>query len=486
MSSKYTIALRMRGWPEARWPRLRKAVRIFLAGGALVAGSGGGDSFGASIDFEGRLLPIFEKKCFECHGDIAEPKGGLRLDGIEMFRKGGEGGPILIPGDPDQSPVLQRTSLAENHEDYMPKEGTGLSALERAFLKKWIEEGADFGAWTGNSAPAGAVAMPDPAADAPEGAVVAMVAPTAPGTSPAVVPSGGTQTVNFQKHVLPLLERKCFECHKAPYQDGGNLRKPKGSLRLDAARGILQGGGDGEVVKAGDAASSSLFTRTNLPPNDDDVMPPEGDGDPLTDTEKKILSTWINEGANFNGWVGNEEGFGAGTSVATPSGPTAADLLAAQVKGASPEALRAVAATGALISQVAVGNPLLRVEYISEESKIGDEQVATIEPLAGNVTELDLSETAISDAGTAMLGKFDKLTYLDLHSTGITDSTIEAIGGLQHLEYLNLYGTKVTDACLPTIFKFKKLKALYLWNTGVTEEGAGKLKEGLRDTKINL
>ena len=476
--------------------RLRRGGRflyVLLTGVVLgVFASGVMNALAVSMDFENRILPLFEKKCFECHGDVEEPKGGLRLDGIEMIKKGGDSGVVFVAGDADNSPILQRTSLADTHEDYMPKEGSGLNALERAFLKRWINDGGDFGEWAGikapEAAPAAPAAMSASTEGAPEGSTVAMVptgtTPT-PGSSPAVVPAATKQSVDFEKHVLPLLQNKCFECHKAPYQDGPRLRKPKGGLRVDAARGILQGGSDGEVVIAGNAQESSLFYRTNLSHDDDDIMPPEEDGDPLSDTEKKILSTWIDEGENFNGWIGNEEGFGAAV-VATPSGPSAADLLAAQVKGASPEALRALSGTGALISQVAIGNPLLRVEYITEESKIGDEQASTIEPLAGNVTELDLSETSIADGGLEMLSKFDKLTYLDLHSTEITDATVQAIGNLQHLEYLNFYGTKVTDACLPTIFKLKKLKALYLWNTGVTEEGAEKLKTGLRDTKINL
>ncbi|MFV1995242.1 MAG: c-type cytochrome domain-containing protein, partial [Verrucomicrobiales bacterium] len=272
-----------------------------------------------------------------------------------------------------------------------------------------------------------------------------------------------------------------------PHQERGRLRKPKGGLRLDAARGILQGGGEGDAVVPGDPEGSLLYVLVGLPHDDDDVMPPDGDGEPLDEAELKIVRTWIEEGATFGGWVGNEKGLASAVAPeASTSEPSAASLLAAQVKGASEEVLTAVAATGALISQVAIGNPLLRVEYISEESKIGDEQVATIAPLAGNVTELDLSETAVSDGGLVMLSDFSKLTYLDLHDTRIGDETIEAMKNLAHLEYLNLYGTNVTDASLPMIAKFRKLKAVYLWKTEISEEGAAKLKKALPDAKINL
>lgn len=466
------------------------------------------------VDFESRILPVLEKKCFECHqaarevnGEMVEPKGGLRLDGAKAILRGGENGEVVKPGDVDGSPLYVRISLSGDHDDFMPKEGDALSALEKAFMKRWIQDGAGFGAWVGNESENAVAVTPPPATatetppatttdSKPEGTEVAMVPkPTTPEpvtpppatTSPATTPPPATAaTVDFERHLLPILRSKCFECHQAPFEDGGRLKKPKGGLRLDAARGIMQGSSDGPVVTAGNPEDSTIYILTSLPQDDDDAMPPKGDGTPLSETELEVLKKWIEEGANFSGWIGNEEGLASEMAPPSSQGPTAADLLAAQVKGASAEALNAVAATGALITQVAIGNPLLRVEYVTGESQIGDPQIAAIGPLAGNVTELDLSETKVTDGGLAMLGKFDKLTYLDLHSTEITDATIGVIKGLNHLEYLNLYETQVTDASLPAIAGMRKLKAVYLWKTGVTEAGAEKLRKALPDAKINM
>ena len=51
--------------------------------------------------------------------------------------------------------------------------------------------------------------------------------------------------VDFEKEVWPILEERCVECHKAPYELNGLLKKPKAGLRLDGAAYIMHGGDEG-------------------------------------------------------------------------------------------------------------------------------------------------------------------------------------------------------------------------------------------------
>ena len=111
--------------------------------------------------------------------------------------------------------------------------------------------------------------------------------------------------VDFEKQVLPIIDAKCMDCHKAPYEDNGRLKKPKAELRLDAAWAILHGSENGKVLKPGDSKGSYLYEVTTLPEDDDMFMPPKGD--PLTAEEKKLLKEWIDEGAKFGGWKGTKE-----------------------------------------------------------------------------------------------------------------------------------------------------------------------------------
>jgi hypothetical protein len=105
--------------------------------------------------FEADVLPILER-CFRCHAapspKLKAPKGGLRLDGAEWIRRGGEGGTVLTPGKPGESPLYLRTVLPPDDPDVMPAKGDPLSAAEAAVLRAWIAAGADFGGWTGAEA----------------------------------------------------------------------------------------------------------------------------------------------------------------------------------------------------------------------------------------------------------------------------------------------------------------------------------------------
>ena len=45
--------------------------------------------------------------------------------------------------------------------------------------------------------------------------------------------------INFRDEVWPILEERCVECHKAPYEKNGVMKEPKAGLRLDGAAYIL-------------------------------------------------------------------------------------------------------------------------------------------------------------------------------------------------------------------------------------------------------
>ena len=61
------------------------------------------------------------------------------------------------------------------------------------------------------------------------------------------LPSHGV--VDFEKQVWPILENRCIECHKAPYEQAGRVKNPKAGLRLDGAAHIMLGSDDGPVIK---------------------------------------------------------------------------------------------------------------------------------------------------------------------------------------------------------------------------------------------
>ncbi len=95
----------------------------------------------AGIDFfERRIRPVLIKECAKCHSAKAqgELKGNLNLDFREGLLTGGDSGPAIVPGKPDESLLIE----ALNYDSFeMPPKGK-LDAKIIADFKKWIEMGA--------------------------------------------------------------------------------------------------------------------------------------------------------------------------------------------------------------------------------------------------------------------------------------------------------------------------------------------------------
>jgi len=89
--------------------------------------------------FEKEVRPLLIKRCYECHSSQAKIlKGGLRLDSRGGWMKGGDSGPAIVPGAPDES-LLVDAIRYETLE--MPPKGK-LANSEIAVLEKWVKMGA--------------------------------------------------------------------------------------------------------------------------------------------------------------------------------------------------------------------------------------------------------------------------------------------------------------------------------------------------------
>ncbi len=95
------------------------------------------------VDFEHQIKPILELDCVRCHGP-EKPKGGLRLDTQGGALKGGDSGPALVPGKPDQSPLYTSTILPADDDKHMPPKGDPLKKDQTELLRVWIEQGAEW------------------------------------------------------------------------------------------------------------------------------------------------------------------------------------------------------------------------------------------------------------------------------------------------------------------------------------------------------
>ena len=113
------------------------------------------------IDFAKDVFPILDRNCTECHratytdenGRKRRPKGRVMLDTLANIKKS-KRGKLFVAKKPDDSIIMESITLPAEDEDRMPppKKGPPLSKTQVDLIKRWIEEGADFGAWTGEAA----------------------------------------------------------------------------------------------------------------------------------------------------------------------------------------------------------------------------------------------------------------------------------------------------------------------------------------------
>ncbi len=91
--------------------------------------------------FETKIRPVLAEHCYACHAaEAKKQKGGLRLDFRAGLRQGGDSGPALVPGKPDESLLIK--AIRYTDEDLkMPPKGK-LPPAVIADLEEWIRMGA--------------------------------------------------------------------------------------------------------------------------------------------------------------------------------------------------------------------------------------------------------------------------------------------------------------------------------------------------------
>jgi hypothetical protein len=101
-----------------------------------------GQQTAPAVDFAAEVQPIFKTSCYACHSGL-QPQAGLRLDVRSMALKGGNGGPVILPGNSTDSPLIHRVSGLGGLRP-MPLTGTPLTSGQIAILTRWIDQGAQW------------------------------------------------------------------------------------------------------------------------------------------------------------------------------------------------------------------------------------------------------------------------------------------------------------------------------------------------------
>jgi cytochrome c553 len=217
---------------------------LFLA--LTAAGAGPPREKAPAPSFAADIQPLFQAKCLRCHGQKVR-RAGLDLRTLAGALQGGESGPAVVPGKPDESPLYEKV-----HTGAMPPgKKDRLAEAEVETIRRWIAAGARSG--------------PGEAANTWAGA-----APT-------------------QHDVLPILLRRCTACHGRHRQEGG--------LDLRTKSAMLRGGKSGPAIVPGRPEASPLIKKVRV-----GEMPPrtrlvEASVKPAEPAEVEILARWIAAGA---------------------------------------------------------------------------------------------------------------------------------------------------------------------------------------------
>ena len=83
--------------------------------------------------FDEKIKPLFQRHCVECHG-LAETEAGLNLSEFRKVRLGGQSGPPIIWGKPEESLLIEMIVGGE-----MPPNGNGLNLNDVSTIKQWIQ-----------------------------------------------------------------------------------------------------------------------------------------------------------------------------------------------------------------------------------------------------------------------------------------------------------------------------------------------------------
>jgi mono/diheme cytochrome c family protein len=195
------------------------------------------DSKSSTRDQAARLL---QAKCVRCHVGPS-PKAGLDLSTFAGALKGSESGPVIVPGKPDDSLLVQKIRAGK----MPPIKNERLTDAEVRIVEQWVSTAAN-----------------------------------SESTAPAAI---------TQHDVIPIMLRHCTVCH--------GLRRQEAKLDLHDKASMLRGGKSGSAIVPGKPEQSLLIKKLRaglMPPNSRLV---EASVKPVEPSEIETLVRWIAAGA---------------------------------------------------------------------------------------------------------------------------------------------------------------------------------------------
>ena len=99
-------------------------------------------------------------------------------------------------------------------------------------------------------------------------------------------------TLTYVKDIKPIFEKHCNGCH--------GEKKAKGALRLDLKEHVYGGDDDDEYAVVPGKPDKSMAYTLAVTTDEDDLMPPAEEDNPLSKEQIATLKTWIEQGAAWD------------------------------------------------------------------------------------------------------------------------------------------------------------------------------------------
>ena len=115
--------------------------------GLLVTGFGACAAFrdelpvGDEVEFSRHIKPILEERCLQCHNQRAAPER-VSFESRELALASGRHGTAIIPGDPDNSRMVNFINAPRDTAEAMPRTEHVISQEEAETIREWIAAGA--------------------------------------------------------------------------------------------------------------------------------------------------------------------------------------------------------------------------------------------------------------------------------------------------------------------------------------------------------
>ncbi len=235
----------------------------------LTEGDMKGTSASATVSFKDDIAPWMITLCANCH--ITKRSGDFSLGTYNDLMKGSKAGKVLFAGSAQGNRLVEVIESGD-----MPRGGGKVSKEQLEKLSKWIAEGAKFDG-PNPTAPLSSYAKGD--------------APKAPEEMVAKKPTG-KETVSFARDIAPILVENCSGCHIAG-------RQAQANFRMDTFAQLLRGGDGGKVIVSEKPTESLLVKKLNGEGGGQRM--PAGGRPALSPEKIELISTWIREGAAFDG-----------------------------------------------------------------------------------------------------------------------------------------------------------------------------------------